>query len=503
MQKRATVDHLSFKRLQKTKADLTRIQSFPYSEELRSIMNSDVICCSPDTVVRSAVKTMTANRVSSIIIVEEDRSPAGIITESDILKIVADDNVTTKQVLTHQIMSRNLFTLSPENTIYRALAIFSQKGIKHLPLTRDGKIAGIITLRQLLKLRYPEPMTLLEGITGAESVDDLKQIKDMIPDIVSSKLSAGIRISDIAVMISMINQDIHRKAMFLVLQQCGQPPAPFCLFVTGSHGRFENLLAPDQDHCLVIEDDPEDPLVQYQEYWVEMSSLFSDLLAQIGFIYCPGEIMCRNPIWRKSLKEWQQQIQYWVDHQVNNLGRFATLLFDAYPIYGDISLFHKLNDFSFDILSRHHEIHRVMFEEEGSHQVPLGFLGRFITEKSGEHRGEFEMKRSGLIFIIESVRILALRNKIRETSTLKRIKKLVEGGFIHSDDGEYFEAAYLILLHLALTAQIDKIKQGKKPDTFINPNDLSQRRRRTLRHAFEAVTSLQDLVAAEFGELVL
>ena len=183
MQKRATVDHLSFKSLQKTKADLTRVQSFPYSEELRSIMNSDVVCCSPDTVVRSAVKTMTANHVSSIIVVREDDSPAGIITERDILKIVADDNVTTKQVLTHQVMTRNLFTLSPENTIYRALAVFSQKSIKHLPLIRDGKIAGIITLRQLLKLRYPEPITLLEGITGAESVNDLKQIKDMIQKI--------------------------------------------------------------------------------------------------------------------------------------------------------------------------------------------------------------------------------------------------------------------------------------------------------------------------------
>ncbi len=466
-------------------------------------MASEVICCSPDTVVREAVKTMSANHVSSIIITKEDRTAVGILTETDILKIVADDNITTKQVLTHEAMSDTLITLSPENTIFRALAVFSQKGIKHLPLLKDGKIAGIITLRQLLKLRYPEPMTLLEGISAAESVYDLKQIKEMLPDIVSSKLHAGIRVSDIAVMISMINQDIHRKTMDLVIDQCGPPPAPFCLFVTGSHGRFENLLSPDQDHCLIIADDPDNPLVQYDPYWVRMSSLFSDWLHQIGFVYCPGEIMCRNPIWRKSLDEWKLQIQYWVRQQVDNLGRFATLLFDAYPIYGDISLFSELNDYSFNIVGRHHEIHQVMHEEKGTHHVPTGLLGRFITEKEGEHRGEFEIKRSGLIFVVESVRILALRYQIRETSTLKRIEKLVEGNFIHSDDGEYFEAAYLILLHLSLTVQVEKIGKGEKPDTFINPSTLSQRKRETLRHAFKAVSSLQKLVSAEFGQLVL
>ena len=254
---------------------------------------------------------------------------------------------------------------------------------------------------------------------------------------------------------------------------------------------------------MIIADSDEDPLVQYDQYYIDISTTFSTWLDTIGFVYCPGNIMCQNPIWRKSLSEWEMQIRYWIDHQVPDMGRFATLLFDAYPIYGDFSLFTKINNYSFSILSRHHEVHRVMHEEIAGHHVPTGFLGRFITENKGEHRGEFEIKRSGLVFVIEAVRIMALRHKIREVSTLKRIEKLVEGQFIHSDDGEYFEAAYLFLQHLSLAAQVEKIQKGEEPDTFINPRKLSQRKKETLRHAFKAVTSLQELVAVDFGELVL
>ena len=104
---------------------------------------------------------------------------------------------------------------------------------------------------------------------------------------------------------------------------------------------------------------------------------------------------------------------------------------------------------------------------------------------------------------MEAVRILALQHNIRETGTLKRITRLVEKGFIHSHDGEYFESAYQVLLHYALKSQISKAKRGEPLDTYIDPRILSPRDKDTLRHAFKAVSTLQELVAAEFGQLVI
>lgn len=502
MKTRAAVDLTSLEILQEQKESLTKLDSLAFSENLRSVMDTNVYTCLPQEGVRSVVKEMSMRGISSVIVTDEDNLPVGILTEKDVMRrIVATDCVDITSTPVGEVMTSGPVTQSPEDTIYRALSVLSSRGIKHLPLVENNRVVGIITLRQLLKLKYPEPMTLIEGIRDASGVADLREIKTKLTDVASLKLSMGIRAYDIVVMLSMLNQDIHRKALELALQKFGEPPSPICLYVTGSHGRLENLLSPDQDHGMIIAD-TEAGDTQYDPYYAELTETFSNWLDEIGFENCPGYIMCRNPIWRKSLSEWKMQIQFWFDKQVRELGRYVTVLFDAAPIYGDSKLFAEVNDFAFSLLSKHHEVLRVLHEEEGSHKVPTGLLGRFITEREGEHRGELNIKRSGLIFVVEGVRILALLHGIRETSTLKRIESLVKGGFIHSDDGDYFESAYLILLHLSLNAQLTKSLKGKKVDTFINPNELPKRDRETLKHAFKAVSSLQGLVASEFGELI-
>ena len=213
--------------------------------------------------------------------------------------------------------------------------------------------------------------------------------------------------------------------------------------------------------------------------------------------------MSSNPLWRKSLSEWKQQINYWFEAQVRELGRYVTVLFDAASIAGDVDLFQELKDYAFTVLGKHHEVFRILHEEEGGHRVPLGFLGGFVTDKDGLHKGQLDVKKSGLIFVVETIRILALQHNIRETGTLKRITRLVDGGFIHSNDGEYFESAYQVLLHYALKSQVSKALSGEKLDTYIDPKRLSPRDKETLRHAFKAVSTLQDLVASEFGQLII
>jgi CBS domain-containing protein len=499
------IDIDSLKKLQETKDSLKRVESFPYRENLRSVMATDVFTSRPDEPLKSVFKKMVANEVSSVIVVDHNSHPVGIITERDIMKrVVAVDNIDIENTPVSKIMTRDTIILHPDNSIYRALSVLSESGVKHLPLVEKDSLAGIVTMRQLLKLRYPEPLTLIEGIKDATDVATLKAIKNKLPEMAAERLKSG-RLGrqayDIVAMISLINRDIHRQALKLAAEGLGEPPAPYVLYVTGSHGRLENLLTPDQDHGIIIADNDEN--YQYDQYYIDLSVRFSEYLDQIGYVWCPGYIMACNPIWRKSLSEWKLQIKYWFESQVREMGRFVTVLFDAAPIAGDMDLFKELNNYAFDELAKHHEVFRVLHEEEGGHRVPLGFLGRFLTDKDGEHRGELDVKRSGLIFVVEAIRILSLKNNVRETGTLKRIAKLVEKGSIHAHDGEYFESSYQVLLHYALKSQVSKASRGEKIDTYIDPRILSPRDKEMLRHAFKAVSTLQDIVASEFGELVI
>jgi len=503
MQKRQVViDQESLRTLQERKQNLQKVESFPYSEYLSSVMDSHVYTCKDSTMVSEVLRVMADRGISSSIIVDDDNKVKGIITERDVMqRVVTVEGHNWSKTPVNKVMTPDPVVLAPGNSIYRALSLLSSKKIKHLPLVEDDKVVGIVTMRQLIKLRYPEPMTLIEQIWAAANAADLLEVRNKLPKLAQAKLIGGRRGYDIVVMISLINRDIHRRVMELVEMEMGGAPIKFCVYVTGSHGRLENLLTPDQDHGMIIADGDEQQY--YAEYFKEFSHKVSQMLERTDFQLCPGNVMCSNPLWRKSLTEWKQQIEYWFESQVEDLGRFCTILFDASCIYGEVELFSQLREYAFELLSNHLEVLRIMHEEEGSHKAPIGWLGRFITEKNGEHRGELNLKRSGLIFVVEGIRILSLLHGINQTSTIKRIDRLIKEGHIHQDDGEYFESAYHFLLHLALKVQVEKMLNGQAIDTFIDPSNLSRRDKETLRHAFKAVTTLQDMVAAEFGELVI
>jgi CBS domain-containing protein len=474
-------------------------EAFPYSEELRSVMVSPVLTCSPSDPVMDAVGKMARAGVSCIVAIE-NTTPSGILTERDILKRIASERCLIPGQPVSSFMTPEPITLSPGDSIYRALSVLSLKGIKHLPLVEGGKVAGIVTMRQLLKLRYPEPIMFIERIAEARDAAALKDVRADLPELAATKLNAGISAYDVVTMLSLINQDIHRRAFELILRKLGKPPAPCCLFLTGSHGRLENLLSTDQDHGLIIADSP-DGQTQYSEYYMELTESFSTCLSDIGYPTCPGYVMSMNPTWRKSLSEWKQQIRYWLDAQVLNLARFLTVLFDSTPIYGKKAMFEEMMDFAFTELGKHHEALRVLHDEVGKHKAPLGVFGRFIVDKSDSHWGQLDVKKSGLQMLVEAVRILSLLHRIRETSTLNRIHALVEGGFIHPDEGEYFEASLKELIRFALNGQVEKHMKGREINTYINPKRLSPREKNILRHSFKSVSLLQDLTAAEFGEL--
>jgi len=91
---RAAVDFDSLKRLQETKESLKQVESFPYRENLRSVMEPDVLTCRPDDTLKSIFKQMADHHVSSIIVVDHEAHPVGILTERDIMQrvVTVDDS---------------------------------------------------------------------------------------------------------------------------------------------------------------------------------------------------------------------------------------------------------------------------------------------------------------------------------------------------------------------------------------------------------------------------
>jgi CBS domain-containing protein len=483
-----------------------RIAAFRYNETLQHIMNTSIYVCRPDDPVQPVAEEMAKRRISSVIVTDENKKPLGIVTERDMVrKVVAEcrEHGFVKEI--NEIMTPAPVCLSPDDTLFDALSVIAKHHIKHLPVVNESGVIGIVTLRQLMKIRYSEPFVVIGQLEEAESIDDFRNIKNALLYLVKEKLTANTDPVDIVTMLSLINSGIHKRLLRKAINSQGtEPPVGFSFFVTGSHGRRENLLFPDQDFCVITENYPDSQHEEVDRYFLEVSKNFSDYLNAVGFPYCSGEIMGQNPKWRMKISSWQAFVSDVFKKEGPYTVRYMTLIFDSAHLFGSQSLFDSYMDHAFTQMSHNYNILRQMHdEEEGRHKVPLGLFNSFITEKNKEHKGKIDMKKSGLIFIIEAARILALKNSIRETSTLDRIHALVEKNIIHKDDSEYFENAYRIILYHTLHAQVDNYLEKSSDDYYLTPGNLSKRNQEMLKEAFKAISKLKDIVGSEFGDLIL
>jgi CBS domain-containing protein len=119
-----------------------------YVEE---VMTKFPIIAKPDMTVHQAAKTMKAERVGSLVIVEDD-TPIGIITERDLVdKVVAEGKVPSK-VTVKEVMSTPLVTVGPNESVAEAARRMSTLKMRRLPVVFEGHLIGILTENDILRI---------------------------------------------------------------------------------------------------------------------------------------------------------------------------------------------------------------------------------------------------------------------------------------------------------------------------------------------------------------
>lgn len=120
------------------------------TKKVADIMSRDVVTMRPDQSVSAAAKLMAKKNISSVIIAQEN-TPAGIVTETDLVrKVVAAEQHKTKIKLS-QIMSTPVISVKQDTTLANASSIMNEKSIKKLVITENGQIAGVVTQTDILK----------------------------------------------------------------------------------------------------------------------------------------------------------------------------------------------------------------------------------------------------------------------------------------------------------------------------------------------------------------
>ncbi len=131
-------------------------------------LTREPITISPSKTLRDAAKIMAKEHVGALLVKDKD-TIAGIITEQDIVRkgVALAGNAAARKV--KDIMATQLTTIEPEEDIFEALRIMRDENIRHLPVFSEGKFAGLVTMKDILKIEPDLYEILVEKIELREA----------------------------------------------------------------------------------------------------------------------------------------------------------------------------------------------------------------------------------------------------------------------------------------------------------------------------------------------
>jgi CBS domain-containing protein len=112
-----------------------------------------IIAVKPDTSVMEIAEIITARRIGAVLVLNEAGGLAGIVSERDVVKALASHAGSILNLRAEELMTRDVTTATLLTTVDEAMEIMDAGYFRHLPVVDDGKLVGIISIRDLVKYR--------------------------------------------------------------------------------------------------------------------------------------------------------------------------------------------------------------------------------------------------------------------------------------------------------------------------------------------------------------
>jgi CBS domain-containing protein len=489
-----------------TQQTLTRMDAYPFKKRLSEIMRTAVETCLPTTTVREIARQFTHGDIGAVMVRDGSNHVAGIVTEHDLVtKVLARDTLDERIVTAADIMTPEPMTMSIDTYVYEAISFILRHKIKHVPVVDQGELVGLVTLRDLMRYRSQKSMLLVGRVNDAQTIEELALIRLEISKVAKALMTEVRSHIETVEIISYIHHCILRRCYDLVLaetvRQGNVPPdIRFCLFIMGSGGRREMLLLPDQDNGFIFEDYPDSMQKEVDAFFVPFAEKLVDAFVQVGYPRCNGDVMVNNPLWCGRVQDWQARVADWMEVPEPKKVMYSTIFFDFMPLAGDSELCQDLRVIVHRELDRNPSFMYFLLENDLKSKPPLGILGRFILDKSEEHKGEVSLKLAGSIFIVDCIRMFLLEQGVDATTTVERIDALTKLDVLNLETAEHLKAALEAFTFLRLRREIELLDQGKEPSHYIDPYLLTKNEQEILKEAFKVAGKLQDSARRHFGQ---
>jgi CBS domain-containing protein len=115
-----------------------------------------VAIVAPNATIAVAVATLKREGIGALVVSRDGSAVDGIISERDIIHSLADSGPALLEKRVDQLMTRRVFTCTPRDSVADLMGEMTRRRFRHMPVLRDGALAGIISIGDVVKARLDE-----------------------------------------------------------------------------------------------------------------------------------------------------------------------------------------------------------------------------------------------------------------------------------------------------------------------------------------------------------
>jgi CBS domain-containing protein len=461
---------------------------------VRSLVKRPPITLPPHTPISEAARVMSEQRVSSVLIVEQEHL-FGLVTDRDLRNRVLAVGLDPSRPVA-DITTLAPLTIDVQNPAFDALLLMARHNIHHVPVLDGQRIVGMITATDVTEQHSTSAVYLAGEVYKQTTVEGLQAASTRIKRLQQSLANAQASAYSSGHIITAITDALTSRLLQLAESQLGPAPVDYVWVAAGSQARNEQTAKSDQDNCMVLDDSYDEAL--HGAYFKALAQFVCDGLDACGYIYCPGEMMAMTDTWRQPRRRWAEYFARWTSAPDPKSLMLTCVFFDLRAVHGNGAL---LDDLRRDVLQRTRGNSIFLAYMVGNalqHQPPLGMFKGISAIRSGEHKGKVDLKHTGVVPIVDMARVHALAGGHEAVNTHDRLVSAAAGGSISEQSARDLREALEFLAFTRIQHQARQISAGQAPDNFLPLDDISNFERTQLKDAFTVVQSLQNVLGNRY-----
>lgn len=457
---------------------------------LEALATAAPLQCRPETPLAEVLRVLQDRQLGSMLVTDTAGQLLGIMTRHDLPGVVLRPDFSLDMPIA-QVMHQPVHHLSPQHTAQDAALLMGQHRIRHVPVTRDDRLVGVVSERDLFALQRGSLQQVSARIHHAQDEASLVAAAAGIRRLARQLLAQGLQPRPLTQLVSHLNDRLTQRAVHLKALESGVDLQRLCWVALGSEGRGEQTIATDQDNALVVPDDAGDDVLASLRAWAEG---VNQLLDACGYPLCQGGIMASQPACSLPQSQWLSRLARWIDHGSPQDLLHASIFFDMRALAGNTVLAEPLARCVAEGVSATPRFLHQLAINALAHRPPLDWRG----QATPDDEDGLDLKLQGAALFVDAARILGLAHGVVATGTRERLQGAGQALGLQPREYESWIGAFEFLQGLRLRVQMDPQAVRPTRPNWLPFSQLSDIDRRILAASLREAKRLQQRLELDY-----